>query len=69
MHQEIDQPSFEAPLKLREIRVLRTRWEMAGRITELALFNLAIYSKFRGCDLAQLTVACPLAAALLLAPW
>ena len=44
------------PLKLREIWALRTRLEMAGRVRELALFNLAIDSKLRGCDLVQLRV-------------
>jgi len=42
------------PLKLREIWALRTRLEMAGKTKELALFNLAIDSKLRGCDLMQL---------------
>jgi integrase len=42
------------PLKLREIWALRTRLEMAGKTKELALFNLAIDSKLRGCDLVQL---------------
>ena len=44
------------PLKLREIWTLRTRLEMAGMTKELALFNLAIDSKLRGCDLVQLRV-------------
>ena len=44
------------PLKLREIWALRTRLEMAGNIRELALFNLAIDSKLRGCDLVRLRV-------------
>jgi hypothetical protein len=39
------------PLKLREIWTLRTRLEMAGKTKELGLFNLAIDSKLRGCDL------------------
>ena len=44
------------PLKLREIWALRTRLEMAGKTKELALFNLAIASKLRGCDLVRLRV-------------
>ena len=44
------------PLKLREIWALRTRLEMGGKTKELALFNLAIDSKLRGCDLVQLRV-------------
>ena len=43
-------------LKLSEIWSLRTRLEMAGRVRELALFNLAIDSKLRGCGLVQLRV-------------
>ena len=44
------------PLKLREIWALRTRLELAGKTKELALFNLAIDRKLRGCDLVQLRV-------------
>ena len=44
------------PLNLREIWALRTRWEMAGKTKELAVFNLAIDSKLRGFDLVQLRV-------------
>jgi integrase len=44
------------PLKLREIWTVRTRLQMAGKTRELALFNLAIDSKLRGCDLVQLRV-------------
>ena len=44
------------PLKLREDRSVRTRLQMAGNIREIALFNLAIDSKLRGCDLVRLMV-------------
>ena len=44
------------PLKLKEIWVVRIRLELAHRIRELALFNLAIDSKLRGCDLVALRV-------------
>jgi integrase len=44
------------PLKLREIWALRTGLEMAGKTKEFTLFNLAIDSKLRGCDLVQLRV-------------
>ena len=46
----------KAPLKLREIWAIRVRLELADRKRELALFNLAIDSKLRGCDLVQLRV-------------
>jgi integrase len=44
------------PLKLKEIWAIRIRLQMAGRARELALFNLAIDSKLRGCDLVGLRV-------------
>ena len=44
------------PLKLREIWTVRTRLQMAGNTREIALFNLAIDSKLRGCDLVRLMV-------------
>lgn len=37
------------PLKLKEIWAIRTRLQLAKRTRELALFNLAIDSKLRGC--------------------
>ena len=46
----------KAPLKLRDIWAIRVRLELADRMRELALFNLAIDSKLRGCDLVQLRV-------------
>ena len=46
----------EPPLKLREVWTVRTRLQMAGNIREIALFNLAIDSKLRGCDLVRLMV-------------
>ena len=44
------------PLKLREVWTVRTRLQMAGNTREIALFNLAIDSKLRGCDLVRLMV-------------
>lgn len=46
----------KAPLKLKDIWAIRVRLEMYDRKRELALFNLAIDSKLRGCDLVQLRV-------------
>jgi integrase len=46
----------KAPLKLRDIWAIRVRLEMTDRKREFALFNLAIDSKLRGCDLVQLRV-------------
>jgi integrase len=46
----------KAPLKLKEIWAIRIRLQIAGRIRDLALFNLAIDSKLRACDLVKLRV-------------
>ena len=46
----------KAPLKLKEIWSIRIRLELSKRIRDLALFNLAIDSKLRGCDLVKLRV-------------
>jgi len=43
-------------LKLKDIWALRIRLQMEGRVRELALFNLGIDSKLRGCDLVALKV-------------
>ncbi len=44
------------PLKLKEIWAIRIRLQLRHRTRELALFNLAIDSKLRGCDLVGLHV-------------
>ena len=44
------------PLKLKEIWGIRIRLQLDRRTRELALFNLAIDSKLRGCDLVGLRV-------------
>src|SRR5471032_1936717 len=44
----------KAPLKLKDIWVIRVRLELGDRRRELALFNLAIDSKLRGCVLFKL---------------
>ncbi len=46
----------KAPLRLGEIWAIRVRLELLGCVRDLALFNLAIDSKLRGCDLVQLKV-------------
>jgi len=45
------------PLKLKEIWAIRIRLQLDKRTRELALFNLAIDSKLRGCDLVGLKVS------------
>ena len=42
------------PLKLKEIWAIRIRLQLAKQTRKLALFNLAIDSKLRGCDLVAL---------------
>lgn len=46
----------KAPLKLKEIWAIRIRLQLAEKASDLALFNLAIDSKLRGCDLVSLRV-------------
>ena len=45
------------PLLPRHVWAIRTRLQMAGQKRDLALFNLAIDSKLRGCDVVSLRVA------------
>ena len=44
----------KAPLKLKEIWAIRIRLQLAAKVRDLALSNLAIDSKLRGCDLVSL---------------
>jgi hypothetical protein len=46
----------KAPFKLKDIWALRVRLQMERRVRELALFNLGVDSKLRGCDLVALRV-------------
>ena len=46
----------KAPLKLGDIYAIRVRLQVAGRTRDLVLFNLAIDSKLRACDLVSLKV-------------
>ena len=45
------------PLKPQEIWTIRIHLELQGKARDLALFNLAIDSKLRGCDLVKLKVS------------
>ena len=45
------------PLKLKEVWEVHFRLESAGRCRDLAMFNLAIDSKLRACDLLRLRVS------------
>jgi integrase len=44
------------PLQPKHVWAIRSRLQLAGRTRDLALFNLAIDSKLRGCDVVSLTV-------------
>ena len=46
----------KAPLKLHEIWSIRIRLELSNNIRNLALFNIAIDSKLRSCDLVKIRV-------------
>jgi integrase len=45
------------PLKPKEVWAIRVRLQLERRTRDLALFNLAIDSKLRGCDLVRLRVS------------
>lgn len=44
-------------LQPKHVWAIRTHLQLAGRIRDLALFNLALDSKLRGCDVVALQVA------------
>jgi hypothetical protein len=44
------------PLKPKDVWTIRVRLQIEGRKRELALFNLAIDSKLRGCDLVRVQI-------------
>jgi integrase len=45
------------PLRLKHVWAIRSTLQLSGRIRDLALFNLGVDSKLRGCDLVSLRVA------------
>ena len=45
------------PVKFKQMWAIRTDLQQQGRKCDLALFNIAIDSKLRGCDLVRLRVA------------
>src|SRR5436190_23750870 len=44
------------PLRAKHVWSIRTRLQVGGRTRDLAMFNLAIDSKLRGCDVVALKV-------------
>ena len=45
------------PLRPKHIWAIRTRLQHDGRVRDLAMFNTAIDSRLRGCDVVKLRVA------------
>src|SRR5215472_4639818 len=44
------------PLKPKDVWTIRVRLQLEGRKRDLAMFNLAVDSKLRGCDLVRLRI-------------
>src|SRR6202011_5656971 len=44
------------PLRTKHVWSIRTKLQLEGRTRDLAIFNLAIDSKLRGCDIVALKV-------------
>jgi hypothetical protein len=49
-------PGPKPPLRPRHVWAIREKLQLEKRIRDLAMFNLAIDSKLRGCDLVALRV-------------
>ena len=45
------------PLRPKDVWSIRTRLQMDGRTRDLAMFNLAIDSRLRGCNVVALRVS------------
>ena len=46
----------KSPLKLKDVWAIRVRLQIANRVRDLALFDLALDSKLRACELVKLRV-------------
>ena len=44
------------PLRLKHVWSIRTKLQVDSRVRDLAMFNLAIDSKLRGCDVVALRI-------------
>lgn len=44
------------PLQLKNVWAIRSSLQLAGKRRDLALFNLAVDSKLRACDVVRVTV-------------
>jgi hypothetical protein len=52
----VDLVKAKPPLRPKHVWSIRTRLQVEGRPRDLALFNVAIDSKLRGCDVVALKV-------------
>lgn len=50
-------PGQKAPLRLKDIWAIRVRLQVAKRTRDLALFDLALDSKLRACDLVKIRLS------------
>ena len=49
-------PGAKSPLRPKHVWAIRTKLQVEGRKRDLALFNLAVDSKLRGCDIVSIRV-------------
>src|SRR5262249_40880129 len=49
-------PAAKPPLRPKHVWAIRTKLQVEGRKRDLALFNLAVDSKLRGCDIVSIRV-------------
>src|SRR3981081_4189995 len=49
-------PGAKPPLRPKHVWSIRTKLQIEGRVRDLAMFNLAIDSKLRGCDVVAIKV-------------
>src|ERR1700730_15831615 len=49
-------PGAKPPLRPKHVWAIRTKLQIEGRVRDLAMFNLAIDSKLRGCDVVAIRV-------------
>jgi hypothetical protein len=47
------------PFRPKHVWSIRTKLQLEGRLRDLAMFNLAIDSKLRGCDVVALRISRP----------
>jgi hypothetical protein len=57
------------PLRPKHVWSIRTKLQIEGRARDLAIFNLAICSKLRGCDVVAIRVEDVAAGGYRKSPW